>query len=110
MTRNQLNKFLQLSKACESAKRWIRRNPDLSPKELWKKCQNGNYMHWMCFEIIPDVYQDIGYVYEGSINFIGFGQAKLRRKYVANKIREKIPYKDVHKAMLKYIKRKEYTQ
>lgn len=101
MTRNQLKKFLTISGSCRNAKRWVDKNPDKSPKELWESCRNGNYLVWMCIKIFRyDTYEkDLIY----NVCYSSFSFTRKGRKIRADKLRKAFPYKKVHDKMLSYI-------
>src|SRR4051812_32213310 len=100
MTTNQLKHLMVKIKACKRAKRWVREqiNEGKSPKEIWESCKVPSYLTWICYCLGMDMEYNRRWLNTPSFSSreISTDKAKTFRKIV--------PYKEVHKAAITYIK------
>lgn len=109
MTTNQLKKLLIKIDACPSAKRWVNRQIALgkSPKEIWEKCRNGNYLCYVMDYLIPDLYMKYRYLRNERFS-LGRYTPTQRNKIVLELVRDTVEYKEIHKAAIKFLAKVKY--
>ncbi len=100
-----LKKFMRNHRACESAKRYVRRYSHLSPKALWDKCENGDYLGWLVYKVYRNT--DVDYMYDINRDVnnrypyvkVYYPEnkkiEKLRVKYRAKLIKERVKYSQI---------------
>jgi hypothetical protein len=98
MTHKQLQSFLYMKNACGTAIKYCRRNKGVSPKKLWEKCQKGFYMEWLIFALRMWEVLDSCTMHGRDFN------TRRTNIKLANHIRSKVQYKEINKAILKYLK------